>query len=87
MFRIFGCNFNGGQFIPRRGCWVVLTWVSDAKWDMCQFLEVDGGLRVVDAGDGLAPKDEISVNEGTVGREKFECDDVIITTVLSLGYE
>ena len=54
---------------------------------MCQFLEVDGGLRVVDAGDGLAPKDEISVNEGTVGREKFECDDVIITTVLSSGYE
>ena len=54
---------------------------------MCQFLEGDGGLRVVDAGDGLAPKDEISVNEGIVGRKKFECGDVIITTVLSLRYE
>ena len=54
---------------------------------MCQFLEGDGGLRVVDAGDSLAPKDEITVNEGIVRRKKFECGDVIITTVLSLRYE
>ena len=83
----FGCNPNGRQLIPRRVYLAILIWVGDTQKDLCYFLELNDGLRVVGGEDGLALEDEISADGDMIGEEQLACDGAINITLLFVGYE
>ena len=56
MARVFDCNSNGGQFIPRRCCRAVLIRVSDTEEDIYNFFKFHSRSRVVVYGSNWAPK-------------------------------